>query len=35
MSDFLTRFLILYPCTYFTIALACHIFLGWTVFPFN
>ena len=35
MSDFLTRFLILYPCTYFIIALAAHILLGWTVFPFS
>ena len=35
MSDFLTRFLILYPYVYFLLALAAHILLGWTVFPFN
>ncbi len=35
MFESLARLLILHPCTYFIIALVCHTFLGWTVFPFN
>lgn len=35
MSDFTERFMIVFPYVYFLLALAAHVLLGWTVFPFS